>query len=109
MDTFGLGSPNCFVVNLSSLIRRLKRSFFQRANRVVALNVSHLDRRLTSLYAVTYGESTVGRALPEAIEIAMRAPFCEKNGFNMRVYERGLKRFSFRPKSPQIGAGAFEA
>src|SRR4029434_7347425 len=44
MDTFGLGSPNCFVVNLSSLVRRLKRSFCQRANRVIALNRSHLDR-----------------------------------------------------------------
>src|SRR4029434_1228146 len=44
MDTFGLGSPNCFVVKLSSLVRRLKRSFCQRANRVVALNRSHLDR-----------------------------------------------------------------
>src|SRR4029434_8707344 len=31
-------SPNCFVVNLSSLVRRLKRSFCQRANRVIALN-----------------------------------------------------------------------
>src|SRR4029434_6856806 len=38
MDTFGLRSTNCFVVNLSSLVRRLKRSFYQRANRVIALN-----------------------------------------------------------------------
>src|SRR4029434_1600767 len=38
MDTFGLGSPNCFVVNLSSLVRRLTRSFCQRANRVLALD-----------------------------------------------------------------------
>src|SRR4029434_3349006 len=38
MDIFGLGSPNCFVVNLSSLVRRLKRSFCQRANRVLALD-----------------------------------------------------------------------
>ena len=33
--------------------------------------------RMTSLYAITYDESTVGRALPEAIEIALRALFCE--------------------------------
>ena len=32
---------------------------------------------MTSLYAITYDESTVGRALPEAIEIALRALFCE--------------------------------
>src|SRR4029434_6896725 len=83
MDTFGLGSPNYFVVNLSSLVCQLKRSFFQRANRVVALNVSHLDRMLldqshmTSLYTITYDKSTVGRALPEAIEIALRGLFRE--------------------------------
>src|SRR4029434_2271716 len=41
------------------------------------------------------------RALPEAIENALRALFCEKNGFNMGVNGRGLGRFSFRPKSPQ--------
>src|SRR4029434_8860779 len=114
MDTFGLGSPNSFVVNLSSLVRRLKRSFCQRANRVVALNVSHLDRIclgrscMTSLYAftsITYDESMEGRALPEAIEKALRALFSEKNGFNMGVNGRGLGRFSFRPKSPQKGWG----
>src|SRR4029434_8042881 len=44
-----------------------------------------------------------GRALPEAIENALRALFCEKNGLNMRVKGRGLGRFSFRPKSPQKG------
>src|SRR4029434_2695404 len=48
---------------------------------------------------------TVGRALPEAIENALRALFCEKNGFNMGVNGRGLGRFSFRPKSPQKGRG----
>src|SRR4029434_4686259 len=83
MDKFGLGRPNCFVVNLSSLVCRLKRSFFQRANRIVALNVSHLDRlfldqsRMPSLYTITYDKSMVGRALPEAIEIALRSLFCE--------------------------------
>src|SRR4029434_4582067 len=46
-----------------------------------------------------------GQALPEAIENALRALFCEKNGFNMRVNGRGLGRFSFRPKSPQKGRG----
>src|SRR4029434_6812173 len=46
-----------------------------------------------------------GRALPEAIENALRALFCEKNGFNMEVNGRGLGRFSFRPKSPQKGWG----
>src|SRR4029434_2541146 len=46
-----------------------------------------------------------GRALPEAIENALRALFCEKNGFNMGVNGRGLGRFSFRPKSPQQGWG----
>src|SRR4029434_3486556 len=46
-----------------------------------------------------------GRALPEAIENALRAQFCEKNGFNMGVNGRGLGRFSFRPKSPQKGRG----
>src|SRR4029434_7242877 len=45
-----------------------------------------------------------GRALPEAIENALRALFCE-NGFNMGVNGRGLGRFSFRPKSPQKGRG----
>ena len=107
MDTFGLGSPNCFVVNLSSLVCRLKRSFCQRANGVVALNVSHLDRIclgrscMTFLYAftaITYDESMEGRALPEAIENALRALFCEKNWFNMGVNERGLGRFPFCPK-----------
>src|SRR4029434_9244862 len=42
---------------------------------------------------------------PEAIENALRALFCEKNGFNMGVNGRGLGRFSFRPKSPQKGRG----
>src|SRR4029434_1843543 len=46
-----------------------------------------------------------GRALPEAIENALRALFCEKNVFNMGVNGRGLGRFSFRPKSPQKGRG----
>src|SRR4029434_5386544 len=46
-----------------------------------------------------------GRALPEAIENALRALFCEKNGFNMGVNGRGLGRFSFRHKSPQKGRG----
>src|SRR4029434_9825798 len=46
-----------------------------------------------------------GRALPEAIENALRALFCEKNGFSMGVNGRGLGRFSFRPKSPQKGRG----
>src|SRR4029434_2851490 len=46
-----------------------------------------------------------GRALPEAIENALRALFCEINGFNMGVNGRGLGRFSFRPKSPQKGRG----
>src|SRR4029434_3903530 len=46
-----------------------------------------------------------GRALPEAIENALRALFCEKNGFNMGVNGRGLGRFSFRPKSPKKGWG----
>ena len=44
-----------------------------------------------------------GRALPEAIENALR------DGFNMRVNERGLGRFPFRPKSPKKGEGPFEA
>src|SRR4029434_1900186 len=87
MDTFGLGSPNCFVVNLSSLIRRLKNSFCQRANRVVALNRRHLDRicLCRKLYDVRIGfyvhylcHDMEGRALPEAIENALRALFCEK-------------------------------
>src|SRR4029434_11233786 len=46
-----------------------------------------------------------GRALPEATENALRALFCEKNGFSMGVNGRGLGRFSFRPKSPQKGRG----
>src|SRR4029434_3940597 len=46
-----------------------------------------------------------GRALPAAIENALRALFCEKNGFNMGVNGRGLGRFSFRPKLPQKGWG----
>src|SRR4029434_1160305 len=46
-----------------------------------------------------------GRALPEAIENALRALFCEKNGSNMGVNGRGLGRFSFCPKSPQKGWG----
>src|SRR4029434_5878327 len=107
MDTFGLGSPNCSVVNLSSLLRRRKRSFFQRANRVVALNTilteyaltEAVGRSYTHILPITYDESMEGRALPEAIENALRALFCEKNGFNMRVNERGLGRFPFRPKS----------
>src|SRR4029434_1188680 len=44
-----------------------------------------------------------GRALPEAIENALRALFCEKKIFNMGVNGRGLGRFSFRPKSPHKG------
>src|SRR4029434_2489400 len=60
---------------------------------------------MTSLYAVTYDESTVERALPEAIEIALRALFCEKNGFNMGINGRGLRPVSYRPKSPQKGRG----
>src|SRR4029434_1244484 len=46
-----------------------------------------------------------GRALPEAIENALRGLVCEKNGFNMGVNGRGLGRFSFRPKSAQKGRG----
>src|SRR4029434_6372977 len=47
-----------------------------------------------------------GRLLPtHAIENALRALFCEKNGFNTGVNGRGLGRFSFRPKSPQKGWG----
>src|SRR4029434_9159729 len=46
-----------------------------------------------------------GRALPETIENALTALFCEKNGFNMGVNGRGLRRFSFRPKLPQKGRG----
>src|SRR4029434_10536089 len=46
-----------------------------------------------------------GRGLPEAIENALRALFCEKNRFNMGVNGRGLGRFSFRPKLPQKGRG----
>src|SRR4029434_544412 len=90
---------NCFVVNLSSLVRRLQRSFCQRANRVIELEYASVE-----LYDVRilYME---GRALPEAIENALRALFCEKNGFNMGVNGRGLGRFSFRPKSPQKGWG----
>src|SRR4029434_811807 len=42
-----------------------------------------------------------GRALPEAIENALRALFCEKNGFNKGVNGRGLGRFSFHPKTPE--------
>src|SRR4029434_9598394 len=63
---------------------------------------------MTYLYAftsITYDESMEGRALPEAIENAFRALFCEKNGFNMGVNGRGLGRFSFHPKSPQKGWG----
>src|SRR4029434_9206387 len=45
-----------------------------------------------------------GRALPYAIENALRALFCEKNGFNMGV----MGRFSFRPKSPQKGRGQLQ-
>src|SRR4029434_7023740 len=52
MDTFGLGSPNCFVVNLSSLVRRLKKSFCQRANRVIALNRAAILTEYTSVEAV---------------------------------------------------------
>src|SRR4029434_10686606 len=58
---------------------------------------------LIRFYVLTYDESMEGRALPEAIENALRALFCEKNGFNMGVNGRGLGRFSFRPKSPQKG------
>ena len=52
MDTFGLGSPNCFVVNLSSLVRRLKRSYCQRANRVIALNRAAILTEYASVEAV---------------------------------------------------------
>src|SRR4029434_2813089 len=51
MDTFGLGSPNCFVVNLSSLVRRLKRSFCQRANRIIVLH-----RHIFNSYALELRE-----------------------------------------------------
>src|SRR4029434_3116265 len=46
-----------------------------------------------------------GEPSRKSIENALRALFCEKNGFNMGVNERGLGRFSFRPKSPQKGWG----
>ena len=86
MAKFGLGRPNCVVVNLSSLVRRLKRSFFQRANRVVALNTilteyaltEAVGRSYTHILPITYDESMEGRPLPEAIENALRALFCEK-------------------------------
>src|SRR4029434_8950396 len=113
MDTFGLGSPNCFVVNLSSLVRRLKRSFCQKSESSYCTGQgSHLDRIclrrscMTFLYAftsITYDESIEWRAHPGAIENALRALFCEKNGFNMGVNERGLGRFQFRPKSLRRG------
>src|SRR4029434_871035 len=52
MAKFGLGRPNCFVVNLSSLVRRLKRSFCQRANRVIALNRAAILTEYASVEAV---------------------------------------------------------
>ena len=66
---------------------------------------------MTFLYAftsITYDESMEGRALPEAIENALRALFCEKKGFNMGVNERGLGRLHFAPNGPE-GARPFEA
>src|SRR4029434_8829565 len=62
-------------------------------------------RPYTLIRLITYDESMEGRALPEAIENALRALFCEKNGFNMGVNGRGLGRFAFRPESPQKGRG----
>ena len=62
--------------------------------------MAYAPKRSKGHKKITYGE---GRALPEAIENALRALFCEKNGFNMGVNERGLGRFSFRPKSPRRG------
>ena len=57
-----------------------------------------VGRSYTLIRPITYDESMEGRALPEAIENASRALFCEKkNGFNMRVNERGLGQFPFRP------------
>src|SRR4029434_6079371 len=111
MDTFGLGSPNCFVVNLSSLVRRLKRSFCQRANRVVAVNSSHLDRIClgrSCMTFITYDESMEGRALPEAIENALRALFCEKMYLTWESMREVWGDFHFAPNHPQ-GAGPFEA
>ena len=52
MDTFGLGNPSRFVVNLSSLVRRLKRSFCQRANRVIALDRAAILTEYASVEAV---------------------------------------------------------
>src|SRR4029434_7211921 len=52
MDTLGLGSPNCFVVNVSSLVHRLIRSFCQRANRVIALNRAAILTEYASVEAV---------------------------------------------------------
>src|SRR4029434_3818842 len=115
MDTFGLGSPNCYVVNVSSLVRRLKRSFCQRANRVIALDraailteyasVEDVGRSYTHILPITYDESREGRPLPEAIENALRALFCEKkNVFNMRVNERGLGRFPKKINPKRGGA-----
>src|SRR4029434_3559585 len=60
-----------------------------------------LSSCMTYLYAftsITYDTTWRG-------ENALRALFCEKNGFNMGVNRRGLGRFSFRPKSPQKGWG----
>src|SRR4029434_9447071 len=58
MDTFGLGSPNCFVVNSSSLVRRLKRSFCQRANRVIALARQPCHSLfLTTLFSLSFTQS----------------------------------------------------
>src|SRR4029434_7478652 len=62
-------------------------------------------RPYTLIRPITYDQDQEGRALPEAIENALRSLFCEKNGFNMGVNGRGLGRFSFRPKSPQKGWG----
>ena len=113
MDTFGLGSPNCFVVNLSSLVRRLKRSFCQRANRVIALDRAAILTEYASVEAVWRSYRLLhpllmtrrGGASPpgshrECIESSV---LWKKNVFNMGVNGRGLGRFSFRPKSPRKG------
>src|SRR4029434_9686981 len=56
---------------------------------------------MTSLYAITYDESMEGRALPEAIENALRALFYEK----IDLTWESMGGFPFRPKSPQKGWG----
>ena len=50
---------------------------------------------LHAFTSITYDERMERRALPEAIENALRALFCEKNGFNMRVY--GVIHFAQNP------------